>query len=159
MAVVRSHPIESEEVLRDLLGFDPGLRLESYYGERAIFHNPGGVAPLGIIFAAIKDHDGPNDRSSDLSRPGVYRLAFGNTPGTFAQRYGGIPARPAKDAVVALPGFDPTRLGELMPHPVYGWMSWVQVLAPTAAQFESLRPLLTESLELARAKWRRRRVA
>jgi hypothetical protein len=96
VAVVRSHPIESEEVLRDLLGFDPGLRLESYYGERAIFYNPGGVAPPGIIFAAIKDHDGPNDRSSDLSRPGVYRLAFGITPGTFAQRYGGIPVRPGE---------------------------------------------------------------
>jgi hypothetical protein len=46
-----------------------------------------------------------------------------------------------------------------MPHPVYGWMSWVQVLAPTAAQLESLRPLLAESFELARAKWKRRRVA
>jgi Family of unknown function (DUF6194) len=65
----------------------------------------------------------------------------------------------AKGGVVALPGYDPTRLGELMPHPVYGWMSWVQVLAPTAAQLESLRPLLAESFELARAKWKRRRVA
>src|ERR671922_1527187 len=118
VAVVRSHPIESEEVLRDLLGFDPGLRLESYYGERAIFHNPGGVAPLGIIFAAIKDHDGPNDRSSDLSRPGVYRLAFGITPGTFAQRYGGIPARPAQGAVGAPPRVvPPPPRGPLPPPP------------------------------------------
>jgi Family of unknown function (DUF6194) len=82
--------------------------------------------------------------------------AFGIPPGTFAQRYGGIPA---KGGVVALPGYDPTRLGEVIPHPVYGWMRWVQALAPTAAQFESLQPLLTESLELARAKWTRRRVA
>lgn len=90
-------------------------------------------------------------------RPTARRRSI--TPGTFAQRYGGIPARPAKGGVVALPGYDPTRLGELMPHSVYGWMSWVQVLAPTAAQLESLRPLLAESFELGRAKWKRRRVA
>jgi hypothetical protein len=82
--------------------------------------------------------------------------AFGIPPGTFAQRYGGLPA---KGGVVALPGCDPTRLGEVIPHPVYGWMSSLQVLAPTAAQLESLRPLLTETFELASAKWKRRRAA
>lgn len=54
---------------------------------------------------------------------------------------------------------DPARLNELMPHPVCGWMSWVQILALTAGQFESLRPLLAESLELANAKWKRRKAA
>jgi hypothetical protein len=34
-----------------------------------------------------------------------------------------------------------------------------QILAPTAAQFESLRPLLAESIQLVRARWRRRMVA
>jgi hypothetical protein len=43
-----------------------------------------------------------------------------------------------------------------MPHPVYAWMSWVQILAPTATEFESLRPALAESLDLVRAKWARR---
>jgi hypothetical protein len=47
--------IEPEQILRDLLALDPTLRRERYYGERAIFYNPGGVAPLGVIFAAIKD--------------------------------------------------------------------------------------------------------
>lgn len=158
MTARRSRTIGPEEILHDLLGLDPGLRSEPYYGERAIFYNPGGVAPLGVIFAAIKDHDGPNDRSASLSRPGVYRFAFGITPGTFARRFDAIPARPPKGGVVALPGYDPARRNELMPHPVYGWMSWVQILAPTAAQFESLRPL-AESLELAKAKWKRRKVA
>jgi hypothetical protein len=46
-----------------------------------------------------------------------------------------------------------------MLHPVYAWMSWVQILAPTPARFESLEPLLAESLEAARAKWDRRRSA
>jgi Family of unknown function (DUF6194) len=61
--------------------------------------------------------------------------------------------------VVQLPAYDPTRLNELMPHPVYAWMRWVQILAPTAAQYASLRALLAESLVLAQAKWQRRTAA
>ena len=148
--------IEPGEVLRELLRLDPGLRLERYWGEDAIFYNPSGAAPLGVILAAIKDHDGPNDRSARLSRPGVYRFAFGMAPGTFERRFGEPPARPPKGGVIDLPGYDPTRLGELMPHPVYGWMAWVQILAPTRGQFESLRPPLAESLNLVKAKWKRR---
>jgi hypothetical protein len=32
----------------------------------------------------------------------------------------------------------------------------VQILAPTADRFETLRPLLAESLDLVRKKWKRR---
>lgn len=42
----RSGAPEPDELLRDLLGLDPGLRREPYYGEQAIFYNPGGLAPL-----------------------------------------------------------------------------------------------------------------
>ena len=148
--------IEPEEITRRLLALDPGLRPEAYYGESSVFYNPGGVAPLGIIFASIKEDDGPNDRSANLSRDSVYRFAFGISPETFEQRFGMIPARPPKGGVVSLPGYDPTRLDELMSHPIYGWMSWVQILCPTPARFESLQPLLAESLDLVRAKWSRR---
>jgi Family of unknown function (DUF6194) len=64
--------------------------------------------------------------------------------------------RPPKGEAVALPGYDLTPLDELTPHPVYAWMRWVQILSPTPARFASLRPLLDESLELAKAKWSRR---
>jgi hypothetical protein len=151
--------MEPEEILSDLLDLDRGLKRERYYGEHALFYNPGGAAPLGVIFAAIKDRDGPNDRSARLSRAGIYRLAFAITPSTFVRLFGDIPARPAKGEAVALRAYDPTRVDELMPHPVYAWMSWIQILAPTPVRFASLRPLLEESLDSARAKWRRRRPA
>lgn len=154
---VARQAIDPDEILRDLLGVDPGLRIEPYWGERSIFYNPGRVAPLGVIFASVKDHDGANDRSAGLARAGVYRFAFGMAPRTYAERFGETPARPPKGGVVALRDYDPTRIGELMPHPVYAWMAWVQILAPTAAEFEELRPLLAESFELVRAKWGRRR--
>ncbi|MDQ3822676.1 MAG: hypothetical protein M3321_05490 [Actinomycetota bacterium] len=63
--------VEPEEILRHLLGLDPGLRRERYWGEDSVFYNPGRSAPLGVIFASIKDHDGANDSSANLSRPGV----------------------------------------------------------------------------------------
>lgn len=156
MSARRAEAIAPEDVLRDLLGRDPALRPESYYGERAVFYNPGGAAPLGVLVASVKDDDGPNDRSAALSRPGVYRLSFCVGPDTFAGRFGAAPPRPAKGAVLALGAHDPTRLDTLMPHPVYGWMRWLQILSPTAATFDALGPLIEESLELARTKWRGR---
>jgi Family of unknown function (DUF6194) len=147
----------SEELLRELLALDPAMTRERYYGERAVFYNPGRVAPLGIIVAAVKDHDGPNDRRANLSRPDVYRLAFGLDRTTFTELFGDVPARPPKGGVVATAGYDLTALDELMPHPVYAWMSWVQILNPTTDRIDSLRGLLTSSLDLARRKWHRRR--
>jgi hypothetical protein len=145
-----------EQILDRLLTLDPALGLERYYGERAVFYNPGRAAPLGVIFASVKDRDGPNDRAAQLSRPGVFRLAFGMPPATFARLFGAVPARPQKGRVVALSGHDLTRLDELTPHPVYAWMSWVQVLSPSRARFDALRPLLLESLELVRGRWKSR---
>ena len=156
MAVAVRDAIEPEEILRDLLRRDAGLRRERYWGESSIFYNPGRVAPLGVIFASIKDHDGENDSSSQLSREGVYRFAFCLAPATYAEMFGDVPARPPKGGVVHLPDYDPARLNQLMPHPVYGWMRWVQILAPTPAELEELRPHLDESFVLVRAKWRRR---
>jgi Family of unknown function (DUF6194) len=149
-------PVEPGEILSDLLGSDPALSLERYWGERSIFYNPGRRAPLGVIWVSVKDHDGENDSSAELSRDGVYRFAFQLPRGEYERRFGGLPRRPPKGGVVDLPGYDPTRLDELMPHPVYAWMAWVQILAPTQARFESLRPLLADSLDGVRAKWRRR---
>jgi Family of unknown function (DUF6194) len=148
--------LEPEELLSDLLGLDPGLRREIYYGERSIFFNPGGVAPLGTIFASVKDRDGPNDKAAKLARQGVYRLAFCLTPGRFAECFGRPPRRPPKGESVDLTGYDLTRVGELTPHPVYAWMRWVQILSPSRSHYESLKPLLAESLEVVKAKWTQR---
>jgi hypothetical protein len=72
----RCHPRTCSAIY---LALDPALTLQRYYGERAVFYNPGRAALLGVIVASVKDHDGPNDRRANLSRPDVYRLAFGLT--------------------------------------------------------------------------------
>lgn len=50
---------------------------------------------------------------------------------------------------------DLRELDRLNPHPVYGWMSWVQVLAPSPATFALLEPALADSLRLVKEKWKR----
>jgi hypothetical protein len=146
-----------EEILDDLLRLHPGLTLQPYYGERSVFYNPGGARPLGVIFASIKEHDGPNDAKANLSRPGVFRFAFGLSRPRYEQVFGAsYPPRPAKGEVVALPSYDLTALDELLPHPVYAWLGWVQVLSPTRQTYLSLRPLLAEALERTKARWEAR---
>ena len=150
-------PVEPEEILGDLLGLDPGLVRHAYYGERSIFYNPRGSAPLGTIVASIKDRDGPHDRAANLSRIGVYRFAFQLSEHDYVERFGSVPARPWKGQAVDVGGFDVTRLGELAPHPVYAWMRWVQILSPTREQYDTLKPLLLDSLEVVKSRWRKRK--
>jgi hypothetical protein len=151
--------VQPDEALAALLRLDQATRLERYYGERSVFYNPGASAPLGVIFGSVKEHDGPNDRRSNLSRPGVYRIALGVRPLTFRRLFGEVPRRPAKGELVALDGFNLEGLNQLTPHPIYAWMSWVQVLSPSLDRFESLRPLLDEALVVAKERWQRRRPA
>jgi hypothetical protein len=66
------------------------------------------------------------------------------------------PRRPPKGGVVDVAANDVTRIGELSPHPVYAWMRWVQILSPTLEQYESLKPLLSESLAAVKSKWQQR---
>ena len=47
-------------------------------------------------------------------------------------------------------------MNELMPHPVYAWMGWVQVLSPTDQTMRDLTPLLTEAYKKALAAFDKR---
>jgi hypothetical protein len=76
--------IEPAAVRSELLGLHPGLRREASDGERSIFSNPSGAAPLGAIVASVNDRDGPNDKAAKLSRQGVDGLASCLTPERYA---------------------------------------------------------------------------
>ena len=89
-------------------------------------------------------------------RSGVFRFAFGMARESYERVLGPLPRRPPKGGVPDLAGHDPTRLDTLSPHPVYAWMGWAQILSPTAASLDDLRPLLADSLALVRHKWKRR---
>jgi hypothetical protein len=129
-----------------------GLVPKATWGETSLFYNPDGVLPNGVYFCTVKEHDGANDRASQLDRPGVFRLAVGLPPGRYEQMFGPRPARPPKGGVV-LTADDFTATDVLMPHPVYAWMGWVQVLSPSAATFAEMQQLLADAYALAVEKY------
>jgi hypothetical protein len=125
------------------------------WGETSFFYNPGRQLPRGIYFATLKEKDGDNDRASELLRPAVFRLNIGVSKPTYRSLFGPQPGRPVAGAVVDT-GHDFTALDCLMPHPVYGWMSWLCVLNPSATTFETVKPLLGEAYDLAVTKFAKR---
>jgi hypothetical protein len=133
----------------------PGVVPTASWGETSLFVNPGGQLPRGVYFCTLKDHDGANDRASRLDRDGVYRVALGLPPAAYLQRFGARPARPPKGGVVAT-GHDFTQRNVLMPHPVYAWMGWVQLLSPSREVFDALLPLLDAAHAEATAACARR---
>jgi hypothetical protein len=50
-------------------------------------------------------------------------------------------------------GHDFTRLDVVMPHPIYAWMGWAQVLNPSAEAFASVQPLLVDSYDQVVSKF------
>ncbi|MFM7140060.1 MAG: DUF6194 family protein, partial [Actinomycetes bacterium] len=45
------------------------------------------------------------------------------------------------------------RVNTLMPHPIYAWMYWVQILSPKLDIWNTLQDLLTESYQLAKTRF------
>jgi Family of unknown function (DUF6194) len=129
-----------------------GVLPKSSWGETSLFYNPGQALPNGVYFCTIKSQDGENDRSSRLDRKGVFRLSIGISRPSYQGLFGDRPMRPAKGGVVCS-SHNFAALNELMPHPIYAWMGWVQVLSPTQQRFAELVPLIVEAHTMAAAKF------
>ncbi|MGL6161198.1 DUF6194 family protein [Microbulbifer sp.] len=147
--------MEKEKISNFVLERYTGIVLTNAWGEQSFFYNPGRKLPRGVYFATLKDKDGENDRGSSLDREGVYRFNFGASKESYRRLFGEQPGRPPAGGVVET-GHDFTQLNRILPHPVYGWMSWVCVLNPDSEVFESLLPLLDEAYALVVRKFEKR---
>ena len=98
-------------------------------------------------FATIVTND-LYDQTSDLDRPGVYRLNVGVSRQTFQGLFG-KQAPPANAAEAAERGYDLAALDTVLPHPDYGFMFWICLLNPSAETFEAVKLFLAESYERA----------
>ena len=72
-----------------------GAVLTKNWGESGIFYNPDNTLKKGIYILTIKEKDGENDKASNISREGVYRLNLGVRKDTFIKMFSQIPKRPA----------------------------------------------------------------
>ena len=145
----------ADDIISSVLERFSGATEIASWGERSVFHNPGGALPRGTYFLTIKERDGPNDRASQLDRKGVFRVNFSVDKPSYERLFGPKPARPPKGGVVDT-GHDFTLLDQLSPHPTYAWMGWLSVLNPSIKTFEELQPLIEESRQRAVAKFKQR---
>lgn len=122
------------------------------FGETTFFYNPKRKLPNGVYFTTIKEADGPNDKSSNLNREGVFRLSFKPFPSTYTSLFGEKPARPPKGEIVEL-DLDFSIQNTLLPHPIYAWMGWIMILNPSDSELESVLGLLNESYSQAKLKF------
>ncbi|MEO0771415.1 MAG: DUF6194 family protein [Cyanobacteria bacterium J06649_4] len=142
-------------IVREICTQFDGVIPKSSWGETSLFYNPEQLLPNGVYFCTIKEKDGENDKASRLNRDGVFRLAIGLPTKTYASLFGAKPPRPAKGGIVST-GHDFTLLDELMPHPIYAWMGWVQVLSPREETFAQILPLLKEAHSVSIEKFRKK---
>lgn len=144
-----------DEIIDAVTGECSGVAVNTNWGERGLFYNPDGRLPKGIYLLTFKEKDGPNDKASAIDRGGIYRLNLGIGKARYQSLFGAVPARPAAGEVVDT-GHDFQAIDVIMPHPVYAWMSWIGVLNPGQATFDTLLPMIRDSVESARVKYEKR---
>ena len=134
-----------------------GVDLTVADGDTFCFYDPDRTDALDrrLPFATLVTDD-RYEQASELHRPSVFRLNIGVGKETYRSLFGPQPAPPGATGIVDT-GHDFTALDQILPHPVYAPMSWVCVLNPSAATFETVRPLLAEAYNLAVDRYVRRR--
>lgn len=133
-----------------------GIAIINSWGERGVFYNPENRLKRGVYILTLKEKDGENDSASQLNRKGIYRVNIGVRKSTFEKMFGTVPARPPKGGTADM-GYDYTVTDRILPHPVYGWMSWICCLNPSEETFERLKPLIAEAYEYAKEKFLKRK--
>ena len=128
-----------------ITGTFEGVETMAAMGYTFFFYGADRMLP----FATIASADNEGDRVSNLDRPGVFRLNIGVSRPTFQALFGA--------GKVDTSAYDFTALDTLMPHPDYAAQSFLCVLNPSDATFETLRPLLSEAYNLAVRRDARRR--
>ena len=131
-----------------------GLDTVEANGDRFFFYDPGGSLPPDRRMSFITLVTGDTyDSASNLSRPGVFRLNLGVGKDTYRALCGPQPPFPTDGGIIQI-GHDFTAFDTLLPHPVYAAMSWVCILNPRAATFETVRPPPRRSLQPRRRRAR-----
>ncbi|WP_280204479.1 DUF6194 family protein [Nocardia farcinica] len=124
---------------------------ELAWGDLFFYYAPDGRVPTRTQpFATVVTKNYPDDESSRLDRPGVFRLNFAAGREAFVATLGRTPRENAA------PEEDPGAVDTVIAHPVYGGAGWLAVVAPGPRTDEVCRTLLRTAHERARAAYERR---
>ncbi|MFE3618422.1 DUF6194 family protein, partial [Streptomyces anulatus] len=103
---------------------------EIAWGDTFFYYAPDGVVPAGQPFATIVTKDYPGDETSDLNRPGRFRVNIAVSKTTFTEAAAPTDAS-IDDTVVA--------------HPLYAAANWLAVVDPGKATEATVREMLREA--------------
>lgn len=127
---------------------------EIAWGDSFIYYSPDGSVPATAQpFATIVTKDYPDDSSSQLHRPGTFRVNVhaGKDAAARAlaqqQDAGGTAAAPEDGELAAA--------DVLRPHPTYGRAGWLAVINPGERTEAITRALLTAACDSARSRHQR----
>jgi hypothetical protein len=126
---------------------------EIAWGDTFFYYDPDGDIPPDrrLPFATIVVHDYEGfDTSSNLNRPGVFRLNIAVGRDSFRDLIGHSPAAHADHRA----DVDYSALDELLPHPAYATQSWIAILNPGEKTAARARALLHLAHARARARHR-----
>ena len=128
---------------------------EIAWGDTFFYYAPDGAVPQATQpFATIVTKNYPGDESSQLDRPGVFRVNMAAGKDAFTAHVGRAPRDTDPQAGYEAPG--PETLDVVIAHPVYGSLGWLAVNKPGSATATEVRRLLEQAHQLARARyWRR----
>lgn len=127
----------------------------SAWGDSFITYDPDGTADRSRWqpFATVVASDYPGfDESSQLDRPGVFRVNVAAGREAFAELLGYPPAAAAERAGE----HDSAAADVWLPHPVYAAQGWVAVVRPAERTSERLWRLLEHTHGRAVARYRTR---
>lgn len=116
---------------------------EAAWGDSFFFYDPDGMPEarrLPFATVVVKDYEG-FDTSSDLNRPGVFRLNVAVGRERFEAELGYAPAEHAGRAA----GIDHAVLDEVIPHPVYAAQGWLSIVCPGPRTDEAARALIAHA--------------
>jgi Family of unknown function (DUF6194) len=130
------------EIIQYITGTFDNIKITMHEGNSFFSYDPEQKFP----FATLMTND-VNDQASNLNRPSVFRLNIGVSRETYQSLFGPQPTF-AGDGGVINTGHDFTALDQLMPHPIYAPMSWICILNPREATFETVKQLLAEAYEI-----------
>ncbi|AYF78484.1 hypothetical protein D7D52_36910 [Nocardia yunnanensis] len=123
---------------------------EIAWGDRFFYYAPDGQVPTRVQpFATLVTKDNPDDTSSNLNRPGVFRLNISAGREAFTEHLGHPPRE------VADHRGDAGRSDTLLAHPVYAGAAWLAVVNPGARTDAAVRRLLVSAHARARAAYDR----
>ncbi|MCZ2815335.1 DUF6194 family protein [Modestobacter sp. VKM Ac-2984] len=127
---------------------------EIAWGDSFAYYSPDGTVPTATQpFATIVTKDYPDDVSSQLHRPGTFRVNI--HAGTDAAARA-LAQQQDTDRTGAQPGASDLAAADVLrPHPTYGRAGWLAVINPGECTEAITRALLTAVWDSARARHQR----